>query len=67
MSKKEINKIEEPSEIYEATQNNEATSEELHPVLIQLLEIGLKQIENGEVKTHDEVMADMKKKYKFNF
>ena len=67
MSKKEINKIEEPSEIYEVTQNNEATSEELHPVLIQLLEIGLKQIENGEVRTHDEVMADMKKKYKFNF
>ena len=67
MSKKEINKIEEPSEIYEVTQNNEATSDELHPVLIQLLEIGLKQIENGEVKTHDEVMADMKKKYKFNF
>ena len=67
MSKKEINKIEEPSEIYEVTQNNEATSEALHPVLIQLLEIGLKQIENGEVRTHDEVMADMKKKYKFNF
>ena len=67
MSKKEINKIEEPSEIYEVTQNNEATSEALHPVLIQLLEIGLKQIENGEVRTHDEVMADMKKNYKFNF
>lgn len=67
MDSKKKNKIEEPSEIYEVTQNNEANSDELHPVLIQLLEIGLKQIENGEVRTHGEVMADMKKKYKFNF
>ncbi len=67
MSKKEINKVEEPSEVYELTQKNDLVSDDLHPVLIQLLEKGLKQIENGDVRTHEEVMAEMKKKYKFSF
>jgi hypothetical protein len=41
------------------------SSEELHPVLVQMLEIGLKQIELGQTKPHKQVMAEMKKKYNF--
>ena len=67
MSKKENKKVEEPSEVYEVTPKNDLVSDELHPVLVQLLEKGLKQIENNQVRTHEEVMTDMKKKYKFSF
>ena len=65
MSKKEINKIEEPSEIYEVTQNNEATSEELHPVLIQLLEKSIQDAKEGRGIPHEDVMRRMKEKYPF--
>ena len=65
MISKKKNKIEEPAEAYEVTQKNELTSEELHPVLVQMLEIGLKQIELGQTKPHDQVMSEMKKKYNF--
>ncbi|WP_322550336.1 hypothetical protein [Flavobacterium psychraquaticum] len=65
MSKKEIKKIAEPSEIYEVTQNNEATSEVLHPVLIQLLEQSIQEAEEGKFISHEEVMRMMKEKYPF--
>ncbi|WP_396198905.1 hypothetical protein [Flavobacterium sp.] len=65
MTYKKKNRIEEPTETYEVTPTNEVTSEELHPVLIQMLEIGLKQIELGQTKPHEQVMAEMKKKYNF--
>lgn len=65
MTSKKKNRIEEPTEAYEVTPTNEVTSEELHPVLIQMLEIGLKQIEFGQTKPHEQVMAEMKKKYNF--
>lgn len=62
MSKKEINKIEEPSEIYEVTQNNEATSEELHPVLIQLLEQSKENYNSGKVFSHEKAMEMYREK-----
>ena len=65
MDSKKKNKIEEPSEIYEVTQNNEATSEELHPVLIQLLEKSIQEAEEGKFISHEEVMRMMKEKYPF--
>ena len=65
MTSKKKNRIEEPTEAYEVTPTNEVTSEELHPVLIQMLEIGLRQIELGQTKPHEQVMAEMKKKYNF--
>ena len=65
MTSKKKNRIEEPTEAYEVTPTNEVTSEELHPVLIQMLEIGLRQIELGQTKPHKQVMAEMKKKYNF--
>jgi hypothetical protein len=63
-SKNKQIKVEEPNVVY----NNHTVSEnetELHPVLIQMLEIGLKQIELGQTKPHEQVMAEMKKKYNF--
>ena len=65
MTSKKKNRIEEPTEAYEITPKDEVTSEELHPVLVQMLEIGLRQIELGQTKPHEQVMAEMKKKYNF--
>jgi methionine aminopeptidase len=67
MSKKENKKVEDAAETYGITPKNEETSKDLHPVLVKLLEKGLNQIKNGEVRSHEEVMADMKKKYNFSF
>lgn len=63
--KKHINKVEEPTDLYQTTPESKIVSEELNPILVQLLEIGLKQIELGQTKPHDQVMAEMKKKYNF--
>jgi hypothetical protein len=65
MTSKKKNRVEEPTEAYEVTPKDEVTSEELHPVLVQMLEIGLRQIELGQTKPHEQVMAEMKKKYNF--
>ena len=65
MTSKKKNIIEEPAEAYEVTPTNEVTSEELHPVLVQLIEKGLKEIEEGKTFTHEEVMRMTKEKYPF--
>jgi hypothetical protein len=64
MTSKKKNRIEEPTEAYEVTPTNEVTSEELHPVLIQLIEKGLKEIEEGKTFTNEEVMRMTKEKFK---
>lgn len=55
-------KVNEPETVYKAKSetNNE---EESNSVLNRLLEMGLKQIENGETRPHEVVMAEMKLKY----
>ena len=65
MTSKKKNKIEEPIKAYEVTAKSEATSEELHPVLVQLLEKSIKEIEEGKTFTHEEVMRMTKEKYPF--
>ena len=65
MTSKKKNRIEEPTEAYEVTPTNEVTYEELHPVLIQLIEKGLKEIEEGKTFTNEEVMRMTKEKYPF--
>ncbi len=65
MTSKKKNRIEEPTEAYEVTPTNEVISEELHPVLIQLIEKGLKEIEEGKTFTNEEVMRMTKEKYPF--
>ena len=63
MNSKKKNIVEEPAEVYEVTQNSEATSEELHPVLIQLIEKSIKQHDEGKGIPHEEVMRRFREKF----
>jgi hypothetical protein len=54
----------EPSEIYE-TVTNEKNSEELHPVLEQLLEKSIQESKEGKVISHEEAMRRIKEKIAF--
>jgi hypothetical protein len=63
MTSKKKNKIEEPTEAYEVTPKDEVTSEELHPVLVQLLEKSIKEIEDGKTSSHEEVMKRFREKF----
>ena len=63
MTSKKKNRIEEPTEAYEVTPKDEVTSEELHPVLVQLLEKSIKEIEDGKTSSHEEVMKRFREKF----
>lgn len=63
MTSKKKNIIEESAEAYEVTPTNEVTSEELHPVLVQLLEKSIKEIEDGKTSSHEEVMKRFREKF----
>jgi hypothetical protein len=63
MTSKKKNKIEEPTEAYEVTPKIDAASEELHPVLVQLLEKSIKEIEEGKTSKHEEVMKRFREKF----
>jgi hypothetical protein len=65
MNSKKKNIVEEPAAVYEVNPNSEVTSEELHPVLIQLLEKSIKEAEEGKTFSHEEVMRMTKEKYPF--
>jgi len=64
MNSKIKNKVEEPAEIYEVSKK-EVISEELHPVLVQLLEKSMQQAKEGKTFTHEEVMKMTREKYPF--
>lgn len=55
-------KVNEPDTVYKS-QSEIQKEEESNSILNQLLEVGLKQIENGETRPHEEVMAEMRAKY----
>lgn len=65
MENKKKNIVKEPADIYEVSKKDELVSNELNPVLIQMLQIGLKQIELNHTKPHHQVMEEMKRKYNF--
>ncbi len=65
MNSKKKNSVNDPAEVYEETPTNEVNSGELHPVLVQLLEKSIKEIEEGNTFTHEEVMRMTKEKYPF--
>lgn len=66
MSKKDKkNKVEEPTENYQIESANEVQSEELHPILVALLEKSIKEADEGKTFTHEEVMKMTKEKYPF--
>jgi hypothetical protein len=55
-------KVNEPETVYKS-QSEIEKEDESNSILNQLLEIGLKQIENGQTRPHEKVMAEMKLKY----
>lgn len=63
MSKKD--KINEPAETYEVNQKNDETSEELHPILVALLDKSIEDARLGKGVPHEEVMKRVKEKYPF--
>ena len=66
MKDKEIkNKFQETITDYEIGESSEVDSEEIHPVLKQLLEKSIRQHEQGLVYTHEEAMQIIKEKYPF--
>ena len=66
MKDKEIkNKLQEPISDYEIGESSEVDSDEMHPILRQLLEKSIKQHEQGLVYTHEEAMQIIKDKYPF--
>ena len=59
-------KVNEPETVYTSKSETD-NDEESDSVLNRLLDIGLKQIENGETRTHEVVMAEMKRKFNWSF
>ncbi len=64
MDSKKINKTEEPAEVYEISKK-EVSSDDLHPVLVQLLEKSKKEIAEGKGIPHEEAMKMIKLKFPF--
>jgi hypothetical protein len=66
MKDKEIKiKFEEPVSGYEVNESLNLDSDEMHPVLKQLLEQSIKEADAGLGIPHDEVMKKIKEKYPF--
>lgn len=59
-------KVNEPEIVFKSKSEIEK-EEESNSILNQLLEIGIKQCENGETRPHEEVMAEMKRKFNWSF
>jgi len=65
MDSKRKNIAKEPSEVYETSQNASLQSEEMHPILVKLLEKSIAQADKGEFLTTEEVMKRAKEKFPF--
>jgi hypothetical protein len=61
---KQINKVEEPITEYNVEKNVDQ-EEELHPVLVKLLEKSIKNHEEGNVISNEEAMRRIKERYPF--
>jgi hypothetical protein len=65
-NKKKSEIAKEPTTDYEkATDFSIDNEEEMHPILVQLLEKAIKESEQGLGRPHEEVWAEMKAKYNF--
>lgn len=60
----DLNEVEEPTVEYNKIESSTIDNQS-NSVLEQLLQIGLKQIESGQTKPHEQVMKEMKLKYNF--
>lgn len=61
---KDINKVEETSTDY-SVEKNTVEEEELHPVLMQLLEKSIQNHRDGKVISHEEAMRRIRERYPF--
>ncbi len=61
---KNINKVEEPIAEYNVDKNA-VQEEELHPVLVKLLEKSIKNHKEGNVISHEEALRRIKERYPF--
>lgn len=62
--KKDINKVEEPTAEYNLAKKA-VNEEELHPVLIKLLEKSIQEANEGKLIPHEEAMRRIKERYPF--
>ena len=65
MNSKRKNIAKEPSEVYQTSSKTNVDSEELHPVLVKLLEKSMGQANKGELLSTEEVMKKAKEKFPF--
>lgn len=65
MDSKRKNIAKEPSEVYQTSSKTNMNSEELHPVLVKLLEKSMDQANKGEFLSTGEVMKKAKEKFPF--
>lgn len=62
--KKDINKVEEPITDYNV-EKNAVQEEELHPVLVKLIEKSIQDSKEGKGISHEEMQKRIKLKYPF--
>ena len=60
-----LHTVEEPVTAIEKTAAHSSEEEDMHPVLVQLLEKALKESEQGLGISHEEMMKKVKAKYPF--
>lgn len=60
----EINKVEEPNTVFESQTISE-NEIALHPILVQLIEKSIKDIQKGNGISHEEMKKKIKLKYPF--
>lgn len=65
MDSKRKNTAKEPSEVYQTSSKTNVDSEELHPILVKLLEKSMDQANKGEFLSTEEVMKKAKEKFPF--
>lgn len=65
MEDKKKNKVEEPAEVYHATPKTDSLSVERDRIIFQLLEEAKKDVMDGKVYFHDEVMTRLKARFPF--
>lgn len=63
MNAKKKNIVKEPTKIYEAISKTGITSEELNPILVQLIEKSKKEHEQDLDLSHEEAMQKIKLKF----
>ncbi len=62
MNAKRKDTAKEPSEVYETSSNVDANKEELHPILVKLLEKSEQEANQGKFISHEEAMQRIKEK-----